>query len=114
MSDLIGLHIKTTEKHYYIRQKRKSASKGGETVRNYIGSAGLVESPRKKWNLEEVKELMTVFENELKSDAITLQLVKGKKAELETCGNVSFGQLCDKLRSLVRYSPCKRKQVILR
>ena len=110
----MGHHIKTAEKHYYIRQKQKSASKGGETVRKYFRSADLVESPRKKWNLEEVKELMTVFEDELKTDAITIQLVEGKKAELERCGNVSSRQLCDKLRSLVRYSPCKRKQVMLR
>ena len=107
VAHLMTHSLKTSEIHYVIRQKQKSAAIGASVIRSHFrGTAEAPSSPRKQWTTDEISKLLHNFSKELARNQISLDEVISKFDDLGIV-NVTPKQVYDKIQSLLRYSPMK-------
>ena len=109
-----------TQPHYHLRGKQCTAAIAGKAIGSYFGASHkspakspegvqLPQSPRRLWTQEEITSIQDVFSGEVHERFINIESVRMKLPLLKT--HATEKQILDKVRSLFRYTPVKKKHI---
>ena len=108
--------VQTAEKHYFIRNREKIASKAGDIVHSHFYQHQLspVTPPKRKvWTEKEETLIKSVVNVNGSTNMSAIKERTPKLSDIQASPKqiqASPKQIYDKVRSLNRYSPAKSKQ----
>ncbi|XP_057304437.1 uncharacterized protein LOC130641583 [Hydractinia symbiolongicarpus] len=117
VADLL-LHSEKTQKKYYdVRRRELSTARGAKCVGNLLRYKAVdpesspvrektcveaIDSPRRKWSADEIKEVEQVFNAEIKKGFVSLNLVVEKESYFNLLCGIPNRKIYDKVRSLCK------------
>ena len=121
VADLLAHSEKTQQRYYNVRRRELSTARGAQHVGNLLryktinpdDKGGIMNnepmsatkpvtsiSPKKKWTPDEIKEIETLFADNIKEEMVTMEMVNVMKCDFQLLKGIPLRKIYWKIRSL--------------